>query len=72
MRVINQKGKDNKGTTGDNSPIVTNSRITSRNLKNTGWFLTGLVLPVISGIILEVFKTGLSSDFLNKILEFFK
>ncbi|MCT4560552.1 MAG: hypothetical protein N4A41_04165 [Crocinitomicaceae bacterium] len=71
MTTIKQKGKNNKATTGENSFIMEKSHNKSKKLKNAGWFLTGLVLPVLTGLILEMIKKGLSCEIIRQLIELF-
>lgn len=70
MVKIDLKGNKNQVSTGDNSPIYFRNRI--KKISKTGWFLTGVLLPLITGIILEIIMKGVSSGLLNKFIDLFR
>lgn len=69
MTKTKQSGRGNQASYGSNSPNTTLN--TNINFKaKAGYFFSGLVLPVIAGLILEFIKTGKTSELLAKILPF--
>jgi len=73
MATIDQSGDNNQASTGDNSPNITGNRnkIGLPNKTNLGWFTSGVILPIIVGLILELIKEGGISELFANFIEIF-
>jgi len=73
MATINQTGNDNQASTGDNSPNIRGNRnkIGIPDKKSIGWFTSGVILPILVGLILEIVKQGKVSELLYSIIKIF-
>ena len=73
MAKISQSGSSNQASTGHNSPNIRGDKNRINFSKeNSKWFLSGILLPVISGLIVEFLKEGKVSEILNYIVKVFK
>ena len=70
--MIKQKGKGNQLSLGDNSPntISKNNKLNFTK-ENRKWFFSGLILPIISGLIVEIFKSGSLSNIFSYFINIF-
>jgi hypothetical protein len=73
MATIDQSGDNNQASTGDNSPNIrgNRNRIGLPNKTNLGWFTSGIILPIIVGLILELIKQGRISDLFATVIGIF-
>ena len=70
MTTINQKGKGNQLSTGNNSP--NKIKVLKPSKREIGWFVSGILLPVMSGIIIELISQGKLSKLFSYLIELFK
>lgn len=73
MAILDQSGDYNQASTGDNSPIIkgNKNRIGLPNKKNLGWFTSGIILPIVVGLTLEIIKQGKVSEMFSAIIGLF-
>ncbi|WP_420552395.1 hypothetical protein [Tenacibaculum aiptasiae] len=71
--MIIQTGNDNQASTGNNSSNTRGGKHKTilPNKKEIGWFTGGIVLPLIVGLILELFKQGEVSKIFTSIIKIF-
>lgn len=73
MATIDQSGDNNQTSTGDNSPNIrgNRNRIGLPNKTNLSWFTSGVILPIIVGLILELIKEGRISELFATVIGIF-
>ena len=73
MTQINQSGSANQASTGNNSPNIQGSKNKINFSKeNRKWFFTGILLPVIAGLVIEFIKEGKVSEWFSLITNIFR
>lgn len=74
MKTIKQLGNENQASLGDNSPNIKQfkSSISVNILKKAGWFTGGFITSMASGIVIELLKSGKTSEILNFLIGIFK
>ena len=70
--MIKQTGKGNQISLGDNSSnnILKKSKI-NFSKENRRWFFSGILLPIISGLVIEILISGSTSHFFLYLINFF-
>jgi hypothetical protein len=74
MKSINQNGNRNQASLGNKSPNVmgNHNKIQLSTKQKIGWFVGGILFPVISGLIVEIIKQGKVSELFGFIINIFK
>jgi hypothetical protein len=73
MSTIIQSGNNNQSSAGNHSPNISGNRnkIGLPDKKNISWFVSGIILPILTGLILEIIKQGKVSELFSSIIRVF-
>lgn len=66
---ITQYGANSQASSGKKS---VNNQTNNCAVKNASWFIGGILLPTVAGLIVEVLSSGKTSAVLSGILELIK